>query len=141
MPKMVCSLTIVRDIDHTWETARSGSPFLSLLTGPLAAFPIQIELTAVKDLEPLTPETTLAHPKGGGMRTVTVRMHTADLSRQMAAMREWLDRHRYEPAGFAFYQRGDAVIVCVEFRNEREGEAFASHFDNQEPQRPPPFGS
>jgi hypothetical protein len=41
--------------------------------------------------------------KGGGMRTVTVRMHTADLSRQMAAMREWLDRHRYEPAGFAFY--------------------------------------
>ena len=27
------------------------------------------------------------------MRTVTVRMDAADLSGQMAAMREWLDRH------------------------------------------------
>jgi hypothetical protein len=25
-------------------------------------------------------------------------MDAADLSGQMAAMREWLDRHRYEPA-------------------------------------------
>ena len=35
------------------------------------------------------------------MRTVTVRVDAADLSRQMAAMREWLDRHRYEPTRFA----------------------------------------
>jgi hypothetical protein len=76
------------------------------------------------------------------MRTVTVRMDAADLSRQMAAMREWLDRHRYEPASFAFHQRGDAVIVCVEFAIEREGEAFASHFDDQKSRSgPPPFGS
>ena len=67
------------------------------------------------------------------MRTVTVRMEAADLSRQMAAMREWLDRHRCEPARFACDQRGDAVVVSVEFSNEREGEAFASHFDDQRP--------
>jgi hypothetical protein len=66
------------------------------------------------------------------MRTVTVRMDAADLSRQMAAMREWLDRHRYEPARFACDQDGNAVVVSVEFPNEREGEAFASHFDGQE---------
>ena len=75
------------------------------------------------------------------MRTVTVRVDAADLSRQMAAMREWLDRHRYEPTRFACDQDGNAVVVSVEFSNEREGEAFASHFDGQEPQRPPPFGS
>jgi hypothetical protein len=67
------------------------------------------------------------------MRTVTVRVDAADLSRQMAAMREWLDRHRYEPARFACDQDGNAVIVSVEFSNEREGEAFASHFDDQRP--------
>jgi hypothetical protein len=75
------------------------------------------------------------------MRTVTVRMDAADLSRQMAAMREWLDRHRYEPTRFACDQDGNAVVVSVEFPNEREGEAFASHFDDQEPQRPPSVGS
>ena len=75
------------------------------------------------------------------MRTVTVRMAVADLSRQMAAMREWLDRHRCESANFACDQDGNAVIVSVEFSNEREGEAFASHFDDQEPLRPPPFRS
>jgi hypothetical protein len=75
------------------------------------------------------------------MRTVTVRMDAADLSRQMAAMREWLDRHRYEPTRFACDQDGNAVVVSVEFPNEREGEAFASHFDCQEPSGPPPFRS
>jgi hypothetical protein len=75
------------------------------------------------------------------MRTVTVRVDAADLSRQMAAMREWLDRHRYEPTRFACDQDGDAVIVCVEFRNDRQGEAFASHFDDQEPQGASSFGS
>jgi hypothetical protein len=75
------------------------------------------------------------------MRTVTVRMDTADLSRQMAAMREWLARYRYEPARFLYNQDGDAVVVSIEFPIEREGEAFATRFDGQEPQRAPPFGS
>jgi hypothetical protein len=71
------------------------------------------------------------------MRTVTVRMDAADLSGQMAAMREWLDRHRYEPARFACDQDGNTVVVSVEFPDEREGDAFARRFDGQEPQPPP----
>jgi hypothetical protein len=63
-------------------------------------------------------------------------MDAADLSRQMAAMREWLDRHRYEPTRFVCDRNGNAVVVFVEFPNEREGEAFASHFGGQEPQPP-----
>src|ERR1700730_6854601 len=85
-------------------------------------------LTLRAILNKLRPE-----PEDGEMRTVTVRMDAADLSRQMAAMREWLDRHRYEPARFACDQDGNAVVVSVEFFNEREGEAFASHFDDQRP--------
>jgi len=75
------------------------------------------------------------------MRTVTVRMRASDLAHQMAAMREWLDRHRYEPARFVCDQQGDAVDVSVEFPDDQEGEAFASWFDAQEPQRAPPFTS
>src|ERR1700737_4728761 len=58
------------------------------------------------------------------MRTVTVRMRASDLAHQMAAMREWLDRHRYEPARFVCDQHGDAVDVSVEFPDDQEGEAF-----------------
>ena len=60
-------------------------------------------------------------------------MRASDLAHQMAAMREWLDRHRYEPTRFACDQNGNTVVVSVEFSNEREGEAFASHFDDQRP--------
>jgi hypothetical protein len=49
------------------------------------------------------------------MRTVTVRMRASDLAHQMAAMREWLDRHRYEAARFVCDQHGDAVDVSVVF--------------------------
>jgi hypothetical protein len=75
------------------------------------------------------------------MRTVTVRMRASDLAHQMAAMREWLDRHRYEAARFVCDQQGGAVDVSVEFPDDQEGEAFASRFDGQEPQRAPPFTS
>ena len=70
------------------------------------------------------------------MRTVTVRMRASDLAHQMAAMHEWLDRHRYEPARFVCDQQGDAVDVSVEFPDDQEGEAFASRFDGQDPPRP-----
>jgi len=75
------------------------------------------------------------------MRTVRVRMDAADLSRQMVAMREWLDCHGYEPARFACNQDGNVVDVSVEFPNAREGEAFERQFDGQEPPRATPFRS
>jgi hypothetical protein len=107
------------------------------LRGLETASLIQVKLTFVNDLERAMRLTISgAHLEGGGaMRTITVRMHAADLSRGMAAMREWLDRYRYKPAKFVYDQDGDAVLVSVEFANYREGEAFATRFDGQEPER------
>jgi hypothetical protein len=72
------------------------------------------------------------------MRTVTVRMHAADLSSQMAAMRDWLDYHRYAPTRFVYDQTDNALVISVEFPNDLEGEAFARRFDGQEPRQPLP---
>ena len=64
------------------------------------------------------------------MRTVTVRMRASDLAHQMAAMREWLDRNRYEPAKFKYDQEDEAVVLSVDFPNDQDGEAFAGRFDS-----------
>jgi len=66
------------------------------------------------------------------MRTVTVRVPAARFSAAMAAMREWLDRNRYEPAKFTYDQNDEAVIVSVEFLEDQEGDAFARHFAGEE---------
>ena len=63
------------------------------------------------------------------MRTVTVRLPAAGFSAAMAAMREWLDCNGYEPTKFKHNQEHEAVVVSVEFLNDREGEAFARRFD------------
>jgi hypothetical protein len=74
------------------------------------------------------------------MRTVTVTLRAVDLSVEMAAMREWLDRRRYEPSRFTCDQEGNAVVVCIDFTADEEAEAFAKRFVAQnQTQRPPPF--
>ncbi len=75
------------------------------------------------------------------MRTVTVRLPAAGFSAALAAMREWFDHNRYEPTKFNYDQDDEAVVLSVEFPDDQEGEAFASRFDGQEPQRAPPFTS
>ena len=70
------------------------------------------------------------------MRTVTVRMHAADLSSQMATMRDWLDHYRYVPTRFVYDQTDKALVISVEFPDDLEGEAFARRFDGQEPRQP-----
>jgi len=67
------------------------------------------------------------------MRTVVVRLNDADLSSQMAAMREWLDFHRCEPARFVYDQTSDALVVSVAFLDAGQAEAFATQFDGHEP--------
>ena len=67
------------------------------------------------------------------MRTVMVRLPAVRFSAAMAAMREWLDRNRYEPAKFTYDQNDEAVVVSVEFLEDQEGEAFARHFAGEEP--------
>ena len=71
------------------------------------------------------------------MRTIRVRVTDKDLSNQMTAMREWLDRNRCEPARFVYDQTGDALVVSVAFPDAAEAEAFATHFDGQEPAQVP----
>jgi hypothetical protein len=58
------------------------------------------------------------------MRTVTIRMHRAGLSRKMAAIREWLDPNQCEPARFHCDQNGDEVVLSVDFRVDAAAEAF-----------------
>jgi hypothetical protein len=65
------------------------------------------------------------------MRTVVIRLRTADLAAEMAAMRAWLDEYRYEPSKFAFDKLGNSVVVCIEFSKDKEAEAFKKRFDNQ----------
>ena len=66
------------------------------------------------------------------MRTVVVRLKNADLSSQMAAMREWLDLNRCQPARFVYDQSGDALVISVAFSDATEAKSFAAQFDGQE---------
>jgi hypothetical protein len=67
------------------------------------------------------------------MRTVVVRVGDADFSNQMAEMRQWLDRHRYEPVKFVYNQTDGGLVISVGFAQAGEAEAFATHFDGREP--------
>ena len=67
------------------------------------------------------------------MPIVVVRVGDADFSNKMVEMREWLDRHRYEPVKFVFNQSDSGLVISVEFPDAVEAEAFATHFDGQEP--------
>ena len=69
------------------------------------------------------------------MRTVTVRVPAIDLSREMVAMRGWLDHNRYEPTRFDCGKSGDEVVLSVDFRTAAAAEAFARRFDGES--RPP----
>jgi basic membrane lipoprotein Med (substrate-binding protein (PBP1-ABC) superfamily) len=62
------------------------------------------------------------------MQNVKVWLPAADLSQEMAAMREWLDSNRYEPAKFNCEQDGADVVISVDFMLDEAAEAFASRF-------------
>lgn len=66
------------------------------------------------------------------MRRVTVRLPADGFSAMMVTMREWLDRHRYEPARFKYDQHEDAVVVSIDFTLEAAAEAFARRFDDED---------
>ena len=65
------------------------------------------------------------------MYGVDIRVQQGDLSRQMSAMRIWLDEHRFEPSTFSFRDTGSGTLVCIEFKVPREAEAFAERFDGR----------
>jgi hypothetical protein len=65
------------------------------------------------------------------MYLVDIRMQPGDLSRQMSAMRLWLDERRFEPSTFSCRDTDGGVLVSVEFKISREAAAFAERFDGQ----------
>jgi hypothetical protein len=66
------------------------------------------------------------------MRTITVRLRAVDLSREMVAMRVWLDRNAYAAARFDCDQHGNDVVVSVDFRMDAAAEAFAKRFGGKD---------
>jgi len=69
--------------------------------------------------------------EGDAMRAVKVKLHAADLSREMAVLREWLDRYGYEPRKFNWDQDRDTVVLSIEFMVDAAAEAFARRFDGE----------
>ena len=65
------------------------------------------------------------------MYLVDIRMQPGDLSRQMSAMRLWLDDHRFEPSTFSCRDTDSGMLISVEFKISREAAAFAERFDGQ----------
>jgi hypothetical protein len=65
------------------------------------------------------------------MYAVNVHVEQRDLSRQMSAMRIWLDERRFEPSTFSCRDTDHGMLVSVEFKVPREAEAFAVQFDGR----------
>ena len=65
------------------------------------------------------------------MYAVNVNVEQRDLSRQMSAMRIWLDERRFEPSTFSCRDTDHGMLVSVEFKVPREAEAFAEQFDGR----------
>ena len=69
---------------------------------------------------------------GCGMRTFIMKLPPeADLSSEMARMREWLDNHRCAPSTFKYDLEQESVIIQVEFIKEEEAELFKRYFDGR----------
>ena len=65
------------------------------------------------------------------MRTIKVKLCAEDLSREMAAMREWLDHNSHEPRRFNCDKDRDTVVLSVDFMVDAAAEAFARRFDGE----------
>ena len=60
---------------------------------------------------------------------VEVRRKRDDVFAAMNDMRTWLDRNRFEPDTFRLSYFTSDVVFQVEFKIEREADAFAQAFD------------
>ena len=63
------------------------------------------------------------------MRTIKIRVPSADLATEMAAMRKWLDERICELSRFTSRRHGNVVAVCLEFNKDHDADAFRAHFD------------
>jgi len=62
------------------------------------------------------------------MLTITLTVMGENLSDEMTAMRDWLDRNQHQPMRFDCDRNGETVIVSVAFSEEEAAAAFASRF-------------
>ena len=62
------------------------------------------------------------------MHVVEIHLKPSDLSKQMAAMRVWLDEHRIDVSTFACRHKDDGMLVHLEFRLAHPAAAFAERF-------------
>ena len=60
--------------------------------------------------------------------TVQIRLGEDGLVGRMSEMREWLDRHRYEPDLFRYRMERRGALLRVDFKIESEAFAFAEAF-------------
>ena len=72
------------------------------------------------------------------MSVVEIRLNPSNLSREMSAMRVWLDEHRFEASSFSCRHEEDRVLVCLEFARAYQAQAFATHFALETGARPTP---
>ncbi len=62
------------------------------------------------------------------MSAVELCLSASELSREMGAMRVWLDEHRFELSSFSCRDVDDGVLVSVEFKIAGQAQAFAERF-------------
>jgi hypothetical protein len=62
------------------------------------------------------------------MSAVEIDLPAGDLSKQMAAMRIWLDQRRFEPSSFSCCDNDRGMRICVAFSVAYQAEAFAKRF-------------
>jgi hypothetical protein len=62
------------------------------------------------------------------MHVVEISLKPSDLSKQMAAMRIWLDERRIDLSTFSCRHKGGGMLVRVEFRLAHQAAPFAARF-------------
>ena len=72
--------------------------------------------------------TTEKRPAGEIVRSVRVRVATAEFSGTMMAIAEWFAANGYEPTRYKYTQRRDAVFVTIDLPSAVAANAFAMRF-------------
>jgi len=70
------------------------------------------------------------------MRTITMRVRAVDFAERIAAMRIWLDEHRFEPSKFKYSEDGHDLLIDVSFEVADEAAAFSARFNGESTQPP-----
>jgi hypothetical protein len=62
------------------------------------------------------------------MHTVEILVNLSEFSKEMNAMRAWLDEQGYEPSSFSSRELKGKLLLCASFGGKEAAEAFANRF-------------